>query len=121
MFNHIGERNPNRTVPCLSELTRHLWEGERQKGGYHHYDGRIPIIATDLQNLREHGPAGPAFWRFGRKERQPLLDAIGNPRRDTALARRRQAAREEQRNREARGAAAREARRPVRDFRNGSR
>ncbi|MFJ2847064.1 replication-relaxation family protein [Streptomyces griseofuscus] len=27
VFNHIGERNPNRTVPRLQALTRHLWQG----------------------------------------------------------------------------------------------
>ncbi|MFD4130547.1 replication-relaxation family protein [Streptomyces globisporus] len=27
VFNHIGERNPNRTIPRLQELTRHLWRG----------------------------------------------------------------------------------------------
>ncbi|MGW4186307.1 hypothetical protein ACWEK2_29575 [Streptomyces albidoflavus] len=27
VFNHIGERNPDRTVPPLQELTRHLWQG----------------------------------------------------------------------------------------------
>ncbi|MFE2536688.1 hypothetical protein [Streptomyces sp. NPDC059371] len=48
-------------------------------------------MATTLEVLREHGPAGPAFWRFGRKGRQPLLDAIGNPRRDAARTLRRQA------------------------------
>ncbi|WP_053125584.1 hypothetical protein [Streptomyces ambofaciens] len=69
-------------------------------------------MATTLQQLREHGPAGPAFWRFGRDHHQPLLDAIGNARRDAYLARR-QAAREEQRRREEREAAQREARRPV--------
>ncbi|MFB6717659.1 MULTISPECIES: hypothetical protein [unclassified Streptomyces] len=70
-------------------------------------------MTTTLELLREHGPAGPAFSRFGRDHREPLLDAIGNPRRDAVLARRRQAAREEQRLRDERGAAAREARRPV--------
>ncbi|WP_329372352.1 hypothetical protein [Streptomyces sp. NBC_01483] len=33
-------------------------------------------------NHLEHGPAGPAFWRFGREDRQNLWDATGNPRRD---------------------------------------
>ncbi|ESQ01735.1 hypothetical protein B590_30158 (plasmid) [Streptomyces sp. PVA_94-07] len=87
VFNRIGERNPNRTIPRLMELTRHLWEGERQKGGHHHYDGRMPIIATGLNNLREHGPTGPAFVRFGRDHMEPLQEAIGNPRREAADAR----------------------------------
>ncbi|NUK12609.1 hypothetical protein HRW23_34985 [Streptomyces lunaelactis] len=37
--------------------------------------------------LREHGPDGAVFHRFGRSGFQTLVDAIGNPRRDTALAR----------------------------------
>ncbi|MFI0915566.1 hypothetical protein [Streptomyces abikoensis] len=124
VFNHIGARDPNRTVPRLIELTRHLWQGERQKGGHHHYDGRIPIIATGLRNLRQHGPAGPAFLRFGRDHMQPLLEAIGNPRREAADAQEREAARLAQEEykaqvrrtaeqQAAKKAAEREARRPV--------
>ncbi|MFD7409472.1 hypothetical protein ACFV7R_44220 [Streptomyces sp. NPDC059866] len=55
-----------------------------------------------------HGPAGPAFWRFGRDGRQCLPDAIGNPRPDTAPARH---AAERQRRAE-QEAAEHEARRP---------
>jgi hypothetical protein len=69
-------------------------------------------VATTLDLLREHGPAGPPFWRSGRDYRQPLQEAIGHPRRDAYLARR-QAAREEQRRRQEREAAQREARQPV--------
>lgn len=29
VFNRIGERNPDRTVPQLMKLTRHLWQGQR--------------------------------------------------------------------------------------------
>ncbi|MGA5292254.1 replication-relaxation family protein [Streptomyces pseudogriseolus] len=78
VFNRIGERNPNRTVPRLMELTRHLWQGERQRGGHHLYDRKIPITAVGLNQLREHGPAGPVFARFGRSGPQTLLEAIGN-------------------------------------------
>ncbi|MGI5359452.1 replication-relaxation family protein [Streptomyces sp. CA-252508] len=42
VFNRIGERNPLHTIPRLPELTRHLWQGERQRGGHHLYDGRSP-------------------------------------------------------------------------------
>ncbi|MEV5687558.1 replication-relaxation family protein [Streptomyces sp. NPDC052164] len=66
VFNHIGERNPNRTVPRLMELTPHFWKGQWQREDYHLYDGKIPIIAVGLKNLREHGPTGPVFFRFGR-------------------------------------------------------
>ncbi|MEU3901919.1 replication-relaxation family protein [Streptomyces sp. NPDC045251] len=124
VFNRIGERNPDRTIPRLMELTRPLWQGQRQKGGHHHYDGRLPIIATGLNQLREHGPAGDVFLRFGRDHKQHLWEAIGNPRREAADARAReetaraqaeyqakvQRAAEEQ---AATQAAEREARRPV--------
>ncbi|MGA5364227.1 replication-relaxation family protein [Streptomyces purpurascens] len=123
VFNRIGERNPNRTIPRLQELTRHLWQGERA-GGYHEYDGKMPIIATGLKNLREHGPAGPVFLRFGRDHMQPLLEAIGNPRREAAEARFREETRARRdeyqaqlrraaQEQAAKQAAEREARRPV--------
>jgi hypothetical protein len=124
VFNRIGERNPNRTIPRLAELTRHLWEGERQPGGHHLYDGKIPIVATGLRNLREHGPAGPAFFRFGREGMQPLRQAIGNPRREAADTREQEEARIRQaeyqaqerraaQERAAKKAAEREGRRPL--------
>ncbi|WP_239569327.1 replication-relaxation family protein [Streptomyces sp. G44] len=124
VFNRIGERNPNRTVPLLMELTRHLWQGERQRSGRHLYKGKIPIIATGLKNLREHGPAGLVFLRFGRDHMEPLREAIGNPRREAADARARQEAARAQaeykakvqraaQEQAAKQAAEREARRPV--------
>ncbi|WP_328618928.1 hypothetical protein [Streptomyces sp. NBC_00354] len=87
VFNHIGARDPNRTVLRLQELTRPLWAGGPAEDGYSSYDRKIPVIATGLRNLREHGPDGPVLLRFGRTRMQPLRDAIGNPRRNTALAR----------------------------------
>ncbi|MEU6444810.1 replication-relaxation family protein [Streptomyces sp. NPDC047046] len=114
VFHQVGERSAKRQMARVADLTRHHWQGRwRSEGGYHSYDRCIPIVATTLQELRAHGPAGPAFWRFGRDHREPLLDAIGNARRDAYLARRRQAAREEERRRGEREAAQREARRPV--------
>ncbi|MFF8495136.1 hypothetical protein [Streptomyces sp. NBU3104] len=73
VFNHIGERNPDRTGPAPARTAPHLWQGKRQHGGHHLYDRKIPIIAVVLPNLREHGPAGPVFLRFGRDHLQPLL------------------------------------------------
>ncbi|MEU9109900.1 hypothetical protein AB0D54_37370 [Streptomyces xanthophaeus] len=52
VFNRIGARDPNRTLPRLQELTRPLWAGERAADGYSSYDRKIPIIATGLRNLR---------------------------------------------------------------------
>ncbi|MER0450073.1 hypothetical protein ABR738_36965 [Streptomyces sp. Edi4] len=124
MFNRIGERNPNRTIPRLMELTRHLWEGERQKAGHHRYDGRIPTIATGLKNLSQHGPTGAVFLRFGRDHMEPLRGAIGNPRREAADTRAREETARAQREYQAKvqraaqeqaakKVAEREARRPV--------
>lgn len=81
-------RDPIRTVPRLQELTRSLWAGEWYED-HHLYDQKFRVIATGLRNLSEHGPAGPAFLRFGRKHMQPLLAASGNPRREAAHTRRR--------------------------------
>ncbi|MEU8622704.1 replication-relaxation family protein [Streptomyces sp. NPDC048623] len=124
VFNRIGERNPNRTIPRLMELTRHLWQGQRLPGGHHLYDRKIPIIAVGLNQLREHGPAGPVFARFGRSGPQTLLEAIGNPRREAADAREQEEAkaraaayqaemRRAAQEHAAKQAAEREARRPV--------
>ncbi|MET8102887.1 replication-relaxation family protein [Streptomyces sp. NPDC005236] len=114
VFHQVGKRSAKKQMAKVAGLTRPHWQGRwHSEGGYHSYDSRIPIVATTLELLREHGPTGPAFWRLGRKERQPLLEAIGNPRRDAALARQRQAAREEQQRRDEQEAAEREARRPV--------
>ncbi|MEE1931189.1 replication-relaxation family protein [Streptomyces sp. TRM 70351] len=124
VFNHIGKRNPDRTAARLIELTRHLWKGEWQREGYHLYDGKIPIIAATLENLSKHGSAGAVFLRFGRDHMQPLLEAIGNPRREAADARAREEAARAQAEHQAKAqraaqeqaakkAAEREARRPV--------
>ncbi|MFF5147834.1 replication-relaxation family protein [Streptomyces sp. NPDC013157] len=125
VFNQIGERNPERTIPRLAEITYHYWRGFPARGGYHTYERQIPIVATSLDLLREHGPAGRIFWRFGRgpwsrESFQPLLDAIGNPRQVAAEAERearwkaeREAYQAEQRRLAAQKAAEREARRPV--------
>jgi hypothetical protein len=42
-----------------------------------------------MKQLKEHGPAGAVFRRFGRSYNQTLLEAIGNPRREAADARQR--------------------------------
>ncbi|MBQ1118382.1 hypothetical protein ACH4MN_37330 [Streptomyces anulatus] len=62
-------------------------QGDRQREGHHLYDGKVPIVAVGLNNLREHGPTGLVFYRFGRNRPQPLLEAIGNPRRDATASR----------------------------------
>lgn len=114
VFHEVGKRSAKKQMEKVADLTRSHWQGRwYADGGYHSYDGCIPIVATTLERLREHGPAGPAFWRYGRDRLEPLHDAIGNHRRDAYMARRRQAAREEERRREEERTAAREAARPA--------
>ncbi|MFD5121267.1 hypothetical protein [Streptomyces sp. NPDC058385] len=72
-------------------------------------------MATRLDLLREYGPHGPVFWRFGRKHREDLWSAVGGPREDATLRQRAQARKERQAQEErqqAWEAAQREARRP---------
>jgi hypothetical protein len=57
-------------MELVAALTREHWQGDWNSwGSFHLYRGKMPIVATTLELLREHGPAGPAFWRFGREER----------------------------------------------------
>ncbi|WP_405915228.1 replication-relaxation family protein [Streptomyces sp. NBC_00728] len=93
VFPQAGKRSDKSQMAKVAGLTRPHWQGRwHHEDGYDSYDGCIPIVATTLDLLREHGPTGSAFWHFGRDHREPMLDAIGNPRRDAALASRRQAA-----------------------------
>ncbi|MBD0746740.1 hypothetical protein BG418_34500 [Streptomyces sp. CBMA152] len=82
VFHQMGPRPAAGQIKEVAELTCSRWQGTwHREDGCHIYDGQIPIVATMLDLLREHGPVGPAFWRFGRDHRQHLADAIGNPRR----------------------------------------
>ncbi|WP_344469056.1 replication-relaxation family protein [Kitasatospora kazusensis] len=70
-------------------ITRHDNDGD----GWREYDDAVPVIATTLELLAEHGPLGPVWWRYGRPGRHSLLDALESP--DTRQAYdERQAARE---------------------------
>ncbi|MFE9679539.1 replication-relaxation family protein [Streptomyces sp. NPDC006259] len=109
VFHQVGKRSALTQMKRVADLTREHWQGQWAEGGFRIYNGKMPIVATTLELLREHGPAGPVFWRFGREDRQNLFDAIGNPRRDAGLARRA----EDARRRQAQEAAEREAQRPV--------
>ncbi|MFB6775526.1 replication-relaxation family protein [Streptomyces sp. NPDC056337] len=87
VFNRIGPRNPNTVTRQLAELTERHWKGTWYDGGFHMYDGKLPIVVTGMKHLKEHGPAGAVFRRFGRPHHQTLLEAIGNPRREAHDAR----------------------------------
>ncbi|MEU1630273.1 replication-relaxation family protein [Streptomyces sp. NPDC020096] len=88
VFNKAGTRNPMTSMKETAEHCRRHWVGEWH-GDHHTYDDQIPIVATTLDLLREHGPTGTVFWRFARPGLQSLTDAIGNPRRDAAQDRHR--------------------------------
>ncbi|MGV9628561.1 hypothetical protein [Streptomyces sp. NPDC003487] len=120
VFNRIGPRNSDTVIAQLAELTERHWKGTWYEGGFHMYDGKLPIVVTDMKQLKEHGPAGAIFRRFGRPQNQTLLEAIGNPRREAHDARKQAeyAARQREHQEELRRIAAqhtaeREARRPV--------
>ncbi|WP_225080784.1 replication-relaxation family protein [Streptomyces sp. CoT10] len=119
VFNRVGPRNPNTVIAQLAELTHRHWQGEAHDG-FHMYDGKLPIVVTGMRLLKEHGPAGAVFRRFGRSQNQTLLEAIGNPRREAHDARqqaeyaaRERAYREQLRRTAEQQKAEREARRPV--------
>ncbi|MFD9433126.1 hypothetical protein [Streptomyces sp. NPDC060002] len=95
----VGKRSALKQMERVADLTREHWQGQWAEGGFRIYNGKMPIVATTLELLREHG----------REDRQNLFDAIGNPRRDAALARRA----EDGRRQVAQEAAEREAQRPV--------
>jgi hypothetical protein len=111
VFNQIGPRTAKATIQQVAARTRPHWQGVAHKD-HTTYSGCIPIVATTLKALRERGPAGPAFWRFGRPDFQPLEDAVGNPRKEAADARYRAADERHAARYRAKEAAECEARRP---------
>ncbi|MFC9462593.1 hypothetical protein [Streptomyces sp. NPDC056983] len=97
VFNEIGARSASTQIRNIVALTHHHWEGRPDReGAFHCYRGKIPIVATRLDLLRAHGPHGPVFWRFGRKHREDLWSALGNPREEATLRQRAQTHRERQ-------------------------
>ncbi|MFE9912916.1 replication-relaxation family protein [Streptomyces clavifer] len=68
----------------IHDLSTPCWQGHWHSGsthdrasrdGYRDYARTIPVLATTLTRLQQHGPHGPVWWRFG----HPALDAIGQP------------------------------------------
>ncbi|MEU9992454.1 hypothetical protein AB0E10_37730 [Streptomyces sp. NPDC048045] len=81
VFHQVGKRTAKNQMQKVADLARLHWQGIwHREDSYRSYDGCIPIVATTLELLREHGPAGPAFWRFARTRRQPgFLGVVGRP------------------------------------------
>ncbi|WP_229864542.1 hypothetical protein [Streptomyces djakartensis] len=55
----------------VAALTREHWQGQ-WADGFHLYNDKMPIVATTLDLLREHGPAGSAFWLRPRRPTEHL-------------------------------------------------
>ncbi|MFI8351432.1 hypothetical protein [Streptomyces sp. NPDC085596] len=78
VFNRIGPRNPNTVIARWPSSPNGTW----YEGGFHMYDGKLPIVVTSMKYMKERGPAGAVFRPFGRLPNQTLLEAIGAPRRE---------------------------------------
>ncbi|WP_371579734.1 hypothetical protein [Streptomyces sp. NBC_01314] len=62
VFHQAGKRSAKSRRAKVADLTRPHWQASRDReDGFHSPNGRIPIAATALERLREHGPAEPAF------------------------------------------------------------
>ncbi len=71
---------------AVADLSESCWRGQwwsytsdDTSDGWATYDDNIPVIATTVELLAEHGPLGPVWWRYGRTGRHSLLEALDNP------------------------------------------
>ena len=76
--NGTAEVTRNR-MQALLHATREQWAGDSRTGHYTDYTHAIPIVVTTLELLREQGPQGPIWWRFGHTGRETLHQALANP------------------------------------------
>ncbi|MEV7940844.1 replication-relaxation family protein [Kitasatospora sp. NPDC088264] len=73
---------PEGLMDRLSDLrtaTAQHWTGFRHTDEgvqYYTFAGKIPVLGTTTNRLREHGFLGPSWWRFGREEWQTLAQAL---------------------------------------------
>ncbi|MEU5545096.1 replication-relaxation family protein [Streptomyces sioyaensis] len=83
VFMGVGPRGLRQRMEAVCRLSRGYWSGSmhRTNCGALHYDYRdaIPILATTLERLQTYGPLGPAWWRYGHTEWEPIHRALGNP------------------------------------------
>ncbi|WP_327425743.1 hypothetical protein OG612_42170 (plasmid) [Streptomyces sp. NBC_01527] len=79
-MNHIKAiRDLSRTCWQSRWYNPHGWSSKdtEQDGWWDHAD-TVLVIATHLDQLRTRGPHGPAWWRFGHSEWQPIIEALTN-------------------------------------------
>lgn len=113
VFTGAGPRGLAQRMKAVADLARPSWQPtwtrwsmSDESDGYRTYADRIPVLATTVQRLAEHGPWGPAFFRYGHRSWEPVDQALINAddrhhyfsRRD----REREAARQAEEEREAR-------------------
>ncbi|GAA2695370.1 replication-relaxation family protein [Streptomyces lunalinharesii] len=85
----VGPTAMKNRIARVQHLTEAHWAGEYQehgasygsdeRDGYTDYTDAVPILVTTLDRLREHGPLGPTWFRFGHRTWQTLPDALDNP------------------------------------------
>ncbi|WP_406203244.1 replication-relaxation family protein [Streptomyces decoyicus] len=94
----VGPAAMNNRINNVMRLTKAHWAGQYcefdtsygsdERDGYTDYTDAVPILVTTLDRLREHGPLGPVWSRFGHPTRQTLSDALDNPDDERAFGRR---------------------------------
>ncbi|MFF7216102.1 hypothetical protein ACFZAU_37165 [Streptomyces sp. NPDC008238] len=85
----VGPKALQARIQEVARLSREHWQGRRCYGpliestgridDYRDYEGAVPVLATTLDQLRQHGPRGKIWWRFGHGSAQVLTDALDNP------------------------------------------
>ncbi|WP_405901882.1 replication-relaxation family protein [Streptomyces sp. NBC_00656] len=75
-------------MKAIRDLSTACWKGHwhggsmydrDSKDGYRDYTRTIPVLTTTLTRLQQHGPHGPAWWRYGHPTWQTLEHALDNP------------------------------------------
>ncbi|MGW1769390.1 hypothetical protein ACWCQL_35755 [Streptomyces sp. NPDC002073] len=65
-----------------------MWKGRWNAGytdpgergdGYRDYEGTVPVLVTALERLKEQGPFGRVWWRYGYEGWQTPAGALDNP------------------------------------------
>ncbi|MGW3273883.1 replication-relaxation family protein [Streptomyces kronopolitis] len=109
----VGPAAMNNRINSVMRLAEQYWAGQHcefdtsygsdERDGYTDYTDAVPILVTTLDRLREHGPLGPVWFRFGHPTLQNLADALDDPDDERAFRhrqRRRDQLRKQQREQE---------------------
>jgi protein involved in plasmid replication-relaxation len=85
VFTGAGPRGLRQRMKAVADLARPSWQPTwtrwsmlDESDGYRTYADRIPVLATTLERLAEHGPWGPAFFRYGHRAWEPVDQALLN-------------------------------------------